>query len=143
MCCKTCLNHLLASLCIYCVLFCALLFLLLRVNSFNFSIRRISCRLYFFLLLLLTLHFLSLCFGLDGDDSITLVFFFILKKVDGDGLYVMVLHSLYFFHFTFCLPNFASSSFFTPTLFFLFSLLLVIISRRCKFLCWFSFRSGS
>ena len=92
-------------------------FLLLRVNSFNFSIRRISCRLYFFLLLLLTLHFLSLCFGLDGDDSITLVFFFILKKVDGDGLYVMVLHSLYFFHFTFCLPNFASSSFFTPTVF--------------------------
>ena len=30
-----------------------------------------------------------------------------------------------------------------PLFFFLFSLLLVIISGRCKFLCWFSFRSGS
>ena len=45
----------------------------------------------------------------------------------------MVLHSLYFFLFTFCLPNFAASSFFTPTLFFLFSLLLVIIVEGVNF----------
>ena len=109
-----------------------------------FNKKNLTSFIIFFLLLLLTLRFLSLCFGIDGDDGITLVFFFILKKVDGDGLYVMLLHSLYFFLFTFCLPNFAASSFFTPTLFFFFSLLLVIIiSRRCKFLCWFSFRSGS